>query len=86
MEQRQKQFSIWYFLAAIAIMLAIQNLFFSPHTANLSYSEFKTLLRAGKVADLAVEERAIRGKLKPEGLEGLLPKEKLEELKKFGQG
>ncbi len=86
MEQRQKQFSLWYFLAAIAVMLAIQNLFFGPHAANLSYSEFKTLLKAGKVSDLTLEERAIRGKLKPEGLEGLLPKEKLEELKKFGQG
>ncbi|MBI1894628.1 MAG: ATP-dependent metallopeptidase FtsH/Yme1/Tma family protein [Candidatus Rokubacteria bacterium] len=86
MEQRQKQFSLWYFLAAIAIMLAIQNLFFGPHAANLSYSEFKTLLRAGKVSDLTLEERAIRGKLRPEGLEGLVSKEKLEELKKFGQG
>jgi cell division protease FtsH len=86
MEPRQKQFSLWYFLASILMLLAIQNLLFAPHTENLSYSDFKALLRAGKVADLSLGPRAISGTLKPEGLEGLLPKEKLAELQKAGKG
>ena len=86
MEPRQKQFSIWYFLVTMAIIFAIQTYVFGPHTANLSYSEIKGLIRAGKVADLTLGERVITGTLRTEGLEGLLPKTKLEELRKFGQG
>jgi cell division protease FtsH len=43
-------------------------------------------VRAGKVTDLSLGPRAISGKLKPEGLEGLLAKEKLTELQKAGKG
>ena len=65
MEPRQKQFSLWYFVATVLALLALQNVLFGPHTANLSYSDFKALLRAGKVADLTLRERAIVGTLKP---------------------
>jgi cell division protease FtsH len=86
MEKKQQQFSIWYFLATMFVILAIQNYFFAPHIANLAYSEFKVLLKAGKVSDLILTERAISGTLVSEGLEGLLQRDKVEELKKFGQG
>ena len=85
MEWRQKQFSVWYFMAALVVMLAVQNFLFASHTANLSYNEFKALLKAGKVADVTLTARAIAGTLRPDGLEGLLPKEKLAELQK-GKG
>jgi cell division protease FtsH len=80
MEPKQQRFSLWYFLAALMIMLAIQNFLFAPHTENLAYSDFKALVKAGKVADLSLSERAITGRLKQEGLEKFLPKEKIEEL------
>ncbi|MEK7879812.1 MAG: ATP-dependent metallopeptidase FtsH/Yme1/Tma family protein, partial [candidate division NC10 bacterium] len=86
MEQNQKRFSLWYFLAAFMIMMVIQNFLFAPHTENLSYSDFKALVRAGKVVDLTLAERTITGRLKQEGLAGLLPKEKIEELQKLGKG
>jgi cell division protease FtsH len=86
MEPRQKQFSLWYFLATFVILVAIQNFLFGAHTENLSYSDFKTLVRAGKVTDLSLDPRTISGKLTPEGLEGLLPKEKIVELQKAGKG
>jgi cell division protease FtsH len=54
MEKKQQQFSIWYFLAAFLFILAVQNYVFAPHTANLAYSDFKTLLKEGKVNDLAL--------------------------------
>jgi cell division protease FtsH len=86
MEPRQKQFSLWYFLATFVILVAIQNFLVGAHAENLSYSEFKTLVRAGKVTDLSLDPRTISGKLNPEGLEGLLPKEKIAELQKTGKG
>jgi cell division protease FtsH len=86
MEKKQQQFSIWYFVAALLVMLAIQNFLFAPHAENLSYSDFKVLLKVGKVADLSLGERVISGTLKIEGLEGLLPKEKIEEIQKLGKG
>ena len=86
MEKKQQQFSLWYFLMAFLALLAIETFLFSPHVENLSYSEFKQLLKAGKVADLTLEEHAISGTLKKEGLEGILPKEKIEELEKLGKG
>jgi cell division protease FtsH len=86
MEPKQKRFSVWYFLAMFVVLLAIQQVLFAPHAENLAYSDFKALLKAGKVADLTVGERLIAGRLKSDGLEGLLPKEKMDELQKFGKG
>jgi len=84
MEPRQRQFSLWYFIAALLVLLLLQNVLLTPPTASLSYSDFKVLLRAGRVTELTVGERTISGRLMPEGLEGLLPKEKIEELGKGG--
>src|SRR6266545_2335744 len=86
MEPRQKQFSLWFVVAAMLLMLGIQHFLFAPQAANLSYSDFKGLLRAGKVSDLTLTEHAIGGRLRKDGLEGMLPKEKMEELQKSGQG
>ncbi|MGZ8983595.1 MAG: ATP-dependent zinc metalloprotease FtsH [Methylotenera sp.] len=80
----KQQFSIGYFLIAFLVIMAIQNFFLAPHAENLDYSEFKALLKAGKVENVAIGESSITGKLKTEGLEGLLPKEKRDELKRAG--
>ncbi len=84
--EKKEQFSLWYFLIAFLAIMAIQNFLFGPHAENLAYNEFKTLLKAGKIDNVALGERAISGTLKPDGLEGLLPKEKIEELKRAGEG
>jgi cell division protease FtsH len=86
MEQRQKQFSVWYFIATVVLLLALQTVLFAPHTENLPYSDFKAVVRAGKVADLTLTDRTITGRLNKDGLEGILPKEKIAELQKFGKG
>jgi cell division protease FtsH len=86
MQPTQQKFSIVYVILAFAGLLLMQALLFGPHTENLSYRDFKTLLKADKVEDLAIGERIITGRLKMEGLEGLLPKEKIEELQRFGKG
>jgi cell division protease FtsH len=86
MQPTQQKFSIVYVILAFVGLLLMQALLFGPHTENLSYRDFKTLLKADKVEDLAIGERTITGGLKTEGLEGLLPKEKIEALQRFGKG
>lgn len=82
MEKKQQPFSFWYFLIVFLAILAMQSFLFAPHAENLAYSEFKALLPASKIDNVALRERAITGTLKPDGLEELLPKEKIEELKR----
>jgi len=78
--------SLWYFLAAFLILTALQEYVFAPHVETLSYGEFKILVEKGKVNDLAIGAKIITGRLKRDGLEGLLPKGRLEALTKSGTG
>jgi cell division protease FtsH len=82
----QQKFSIGYVLLTLLGLLLIQSVFFAPQSETLSYRDFKTLLKAGKVVDLLVEEHTITGHLTTDGLAGLLPTEKIEALQKLGQG
>jgi cell division protease FtsH len=86
MERKQRTFSMWYTVAAMLALFGIQALVFAPHPENLSYSEFKALLKAGKVSELGLYKETIQGTLSPTGLEGILAKEKIEEIKKSGKG
>jgi hypothetical protein len=86
MPSTQQKFSIGYFILAFLGLFLIHTLFFAPQSENLSYRDFKTLLRAGKVADLSLGERTITGRLITDGLEGLLPSARLKEFRKVGQG
>ena len=65
---------------AVLGLLLIHTVFFTPQSENLSYRDFKTLLKAGKVIDLLLWERTITGRLSTNGLEGLLPPAKIEDV------
>ena len=82
----QHKFSIGYALLTILGLFFIHTVFFTPQSENLSYRDFKTLLKAGKVIDLTLGERTITGRLTTDGLEGLLSLKKMEEFRKFGPG
>ena len=86
MEPKQKNFIVWYFVAAAVALMLVQALVLAPHVENLSYSEFKSLVAKGKVTNLVIAKQVISGTLAADGLEGLLPKEKLDELKRYGNG
>jgi cell division protease FtsH len=86
METRQRKFSIGYFIVTMIALFLLQAVLFAPHAETLSYSEFKTLVRKGKVSNLVLDRQTISGTLAAEGLEGLLPKETLEKLKRAGGG
>ena len=82
----KQQFSLWYFVAALVAVLLIQSTLFAKHSETLQYSEFKTLLKQGKVDNVSIAEQTITGTFNNDGLEGMLPAAKLEELKPFGKG
>lgn len=82
MEKRQQQFSISYFLVTLFIILLFQNFFMSHHIQTLNYSEFKALLRAGNIARVALGEEYLQGELRTAGLEGILPKDKIDSIVK----
>jgi cell division protease FtsH len=83
---RRQQFSLWYFIAALVAIMLIQSALSPQHTETLQYSEFKALLKKGKIDSVAIGEQTIGGTFKGDGLEGVLPPAKLEELKKLGSG
>ena len=86
MEPKQ-QFSIWYFLIAFLVIVALQEFVMSPtHVNNLPYSDFKALLKAGKISNVGLGETVITGTLNNEGLEGVLSGETAEQLRKLGRG
>jgi cell division protease FtsH len=86
MDLKQRKFVIGYLAIALMTILVFQFPFFGPRAANLSYSEFKTLAKKGKVSNLTVDRESISGMLSTDGLESLLPPQKLEELKRLGDG
>ncbi len=86
MESKKQKFSIGYFVVAVIALFLLQSVLFAPHAETLSYSEFKALAKKGKVSNLVLDKQTISGTLATDGLEGLLPKEKLEELKRVGSG
>ena len=86
MEAKQRSFSIGYFIATLLVLFVVQSVLFAPHNENLSYSEFKALVKKGKVSNLVLDKQTITGTLAADGLEGSLPKEKLDELKRLGSG
>jgi len=59
--------SIWYGLGILLLLALVQTYFLVPGGRSMSYSEFKTLLKEGKVAEVVVGEDTIRGTLKAVG-------------------
>ena len=58
------RFSLWYVLAAIGLMLVAQNALFARPFEQVSYSDFKADLRAGRIAEVRVGAQVIRGTLR----------------------
>ena len=81
---RKQTFSLWYLLAALVGMLLVQEFLPARHTQTLTYSEFKQALAAGKVDDVTIADGMASGKLRADGLEQVLPKDKVEALKRAG--
>jgi cell division protease FtsH len=69
---KKAQLNFWYIIIAIFGILLIQNLY-SQYTKvePIPYSRFHQLLEQGKIAEIAITENHIYGKMKDKGADGL---------------
>jgi cell division protease FtsH len=56
--------SLWYGLAFVLLLFLVQMYYLTPNGRDLPYSEFKTLVRNGDIAEVAIGDQVIRGKVK----------------------
>ncbi|HEV7137723.1 MAG TPA: ATP-dependent metallopeptidase FtsH/Yme1/Tma family protein, partial [Steroidobacteraceae bacterium] len=69
----KQHFSIWYFLAVLLILLAVQDFALSPPVETLAYSDFKALLKTGKISDVQIGTDRITGTADLRDAHALLP-------------
>src|SRR5438445_8790019 len=55
--------SLWYGLAFLLLLGLAQMYYLTPAGRSIRYSEFKTLLKTGQVAEVTIGEQVIRGTL-----------------------
>jgi cell division protease FtsH len=72
---------LWYWMFGLLLFMLSQSLFELMTTSPLAYSEFKQLLRAGKVKEVTVSETTVSGALKDSGLDAVLPKQRADAIK-----
>lgn len=70
---KRKQFSLLYFLIAIALILIVQDRFLAPREVALLYGDFKRLLKNGDISEVYISEQTLRGKGNLHGLQNLQP-------------
>jgi cell division protease FtsH len=59
--------SIWYFIIAFWGLIILQEMYFAAqHMDEVPYSQFKTWIQEDRVAEVAITDTVIKGKLKPE--------------------
>jgi cell division protease FtsH len=65
---KKTHFTVWYIIVAFLLIFLLQNYLASQNVNEISYSEFKNLVRENKVEDLVITPENIKGKIK--GTEG----------------
>ena len=63
-DQRKVHFSIWYFIAALLVIMWFQTLTSEQQANRVSYSEFKQLVRTGKVETVTISPDTVTATLK----------------------
>ena len=86
MPTKNQPLFLWYLAIAPLLLFLLFNVLSGSNTQTLSYSEFKTLVKADKVSDLTISDDEITGVVRTTGLEDLLPSEKVANFQKMGQG
>ena len=64
--KKQFNFPIWYILIAAFVLMSLSSYLFNPVVGNISYSEFKGLVRDGRIETCQVTSSLIKGTLKKE--------------------
>ncbi|MGO9417160.1 MAG: ATP-dependent zinc metalloprotease FtsH [Syntrophobacteraceae bacterium] len=63
-DQRKVHFSIWYFIAALLVIMWLQTLMTEQQANRVSYSEFKQLVRTAKVESVTLSPDTVTATLK----------------------
>ena len=71
--ERKNQLTIWYWVAVIGLLIGMQYYLLSSHVTTIPYSDFKTLLAAGKVTQATVSQGTINAQVDVTGTKDLLP-------------
>src|SRR6476660_8356213 len=58
--------SLWYGLAFLLVLGVAQMYFLTSDGRSIPYSEFKQLLKSGKVVEVAISDQTVRGTLTEE--------------------
>ncbi len=62
--QRKVHFSIWYFIAALLVIMWLQTFVSEQQTNRVTYSEFKEMIKAGKVESVVIGSDKVTATLK----------------------
>jgi cell division protease FtsH len=84
MAKKPFQFHLWYFV--IACLAILPFFMFKNYSENVTYTDFKALLKSNHISGVTLDENYITATLKPEGLEEVLSKEKIQQIKQAGKG
>ncbi|HKF65874.1 MAG TPA: ATP-dependent zinc metalloprotease FtsH [Vicinamibacterales bacterium] len=57
--------SLWYGLALLLVLGLVQMYYMTPGGRSVPYSEFKSMVQSGQVAEVLIGDQTIRGTLKP---------------------
>ncbi len=57
----KQHFSLWYFVGVMLVLLAVQSFLGGPHAQVLAYSDFQSLLQAGKIKEVTIGEEQLTG-------------------------
>jgi cell division protease FtsH len=79
-EKGKQDFSIAYFMVALAMIFILQYALITKQVETISYSQFKALVKTGQVTELVVRDKTISGSIKVEGLREIFSAEKIAEL------
>ena len=55
---------MWYGLAFVLVLVLVQTYYLTAPGQTIPYSEFKTLLKNGEIAEVTIGDQMIRGTLK----------------------
>lgn len=86
MDSQRPQFVIWYLMAALVALVALQLMFSTAADENLAYSDFKGLITTGRLHDLTISSSTIQGSVDAAHLEQVLTPAALELLKNSRSG
>lgn len=85
MGERRWQLSLWYVLAAVFVVVLLYSYGLQEAPQEISYSQFKALLHAGKVTDVVLTPDEVQGRLTDLEVGHILSSEQVALFKRWGQ-